>query len=202
MRWIEFLEKIETREQLMMAYLLLVELLVIFRNVSANDPHSFFWYCDFIPVLLLIGFAVKNHQMVKGIISVGLIVQVLYLLDFVMYFILGHGIGNIAETFNYSPAYTAVAFILHLTTLLSLMIVYKVKTEKKSLFYSAGLLLLMFAATLLFTPPAQNANSVYSLNFLIGFTPPYYTQMYPLIAFALVILPTYYLQKWLSEKRK
>jgi len=59
------------------------------------------------------------------------------------------------------------------------------------------MVLVFYLLTAAFSSPGQNINLVYSSDYILGFTPAYYTLSWPILVFLLVIIPTYYLQKGL-----
>ncbi len=199
------LRKITTKEQVIIAYLILVQAMIILRDVLSNEYYSIFWFCDFAPILLISAFLMRDRQFVKGIINLGLIVQLLFIIDFLTFVFSGIQIPHITNTFNHPAAYSVAALIMHMTIPIIFVLGYREKPDRRSLFYSIGMIMFLFAITLLFTPPSMNANAVFSTDFLVGFTLPYYPVFYPIAAFFIIVVPTYYLQRkayGLSRKKR
>jgi len=176
-------------------YFILVQALLIFRNVSISDYSAFFWFCDFAPLFLAIAFYYKNDQLAKGIINVGLLAQLISIAGFLIFLIFGANIAGMATAFVHTPLQGSMFFLLHLTIPIALFFQRKTEPRITSLAYSATILLLLFLVSVIFTAPIDNMNNIYSSTIIIGFTPPYYTPLWIFWTFILVIVPTYYIQR-------
>lgn len=176
-------------------YFILVQALLIFRNVSIRDYSAFFWFCDFAPLFFAIAFYYKNDQLAKGIINVGLLAQIVSVAGFFIFIIFGTNIAGMATAFVHTLLQGSMFLLLHLTVPIALFFQRKKEPTGKSLVYSLIILLLLFLISIIFTSPLDNMNNIYSSTIIIGFTPPYYTPLWIFWTFIAVIVPTYYIQK-------
>lgn len=178
-------------------FFIFLELLVVIRNLGIKDYTAFFWFCDMAPLLLAAAFLLKNNQMVKGLVSIGLVPQLISSVSLFFAVFLGIDIVGFADILNYSIFYITIAFILHLFSLnVALVLAYRIKPKPQALIYSLVFLAIIFSLSLAFTPSGMNINYVYNSSFL-GFTPFYYTPLWFIFAFFMVVLPTYLIQKWM-----
>jgi hypothetical protein len=94
---------------------------------------------------------------------------------------------------NFLPkggVYIAITIVTHLSTLFAMMVVVNYNHHKKSLKYSALLILGTFFAAFLFTSPIDNINYVFTFGETI-----WPAILWALIVFFIITIPTYYLQK-------
>lgn len=182
----------EKRRWILTTIFILLQILVILRSYF-NHNYSFFWYCDIVPILFAFSFFTKNWQMAKGIINIGLLGQLIFVVQLTYMLITGHSLFTIAIG-ELSLSNTIITYFLHLSALAVLIFSYKIKPNKKSLIYSLGFLIVLYTLTLIFTSAYQNINNVYSSDILSNFDIPHYTQLWIFLAFGLVVLPTYFLQ--------
>lgn len=193
---------LKNRYIILSIFFIILQILVIIRNLIMKEYIVFFWFCDFFPILLSLAFLLKDEQLVKGFINIGFIPQLISSFSLFYAIFLGIDIVGFADILNYSNFYIIVSFLLHLLPLnIALLFTYKIKTEKKSLLYSFIILIIMFILTLIFTSPIKNINYVYNSDFL-GFTPHYYTLIWVVLAFVILVLPTYLIQKLLYNFNK
>jgi len=181
-------------------FFLCVQIIAIVRNLS-SDYFSFFWYCDFTPGLFALLFFLKSDQGVKGLLNIGLFGQLGYSIIFTYYLITGKTL--LGFVFTFEGIWIEVSTLLiHLSTLVVLVVQYKIKPNKKALWYSLIFLLLIYTAVLVFTNPdrsiAANYNFIYYSKYLSPYIPQY-TALWIPIAFLFVVLPTYFFQKWLYK---
>lgn len=177
-----------------------LQMLAVTKNVYTKDFSSFFWFCDFAPLLFAVGFLLKKYQFVKSLINIGLIPQFMYTI--LLFLALFFGIDSISfySILARSKIYILVSFLLHLfSSNLALFLTYRIRPKKISLIYSFAILAAMFVLILIFTVPGSNINYVYSSNFL-GFEIPYYTYLWIILTMIFVILPTYFIQYWIYKK--
>jgi|GEM_PF-6103534 hypothetical protein len=175
-------------------FFLTLSLLVIVRNILGKNYSDFIWFCDFVPFLLLIGFLFKDEQFIKGLINIGLFSQIVsFILLFCAVF-LGINILEFANILKYSGFHIFVSLVLHAFSVnVALLLTYKEKPTKKSLFYSLLVLLIMLIITVIFTSQSENINYVYDLNFF-NIVVPYHPFFWIALAFIIVVLPTYGIQ--------
>ena len=180
-------------------FFIILEILVIIRNFTAKDYISFFWLCDSFPILFGITFLLKKEQLIKGLINIGFIPQLISFFSLFSAVFLGINIVGFEDILNYNRFHITVSFLLHVFSVnMALLLTYKIKTKTKSLLYSFIILIVIFILTLTFTTSAENINYIYNADFL-GFTPPYYTFIWIVLTFLLIVLPTYLIQKGLYK---
>lgn len=182
----------ETKKYFLIGVLfLLIEILAITRNFLESYIY-FFWFCDFAPILFAILFFFKKPQYVKALINFGLIPQLIFLINFFYISFFGKDLFNLIPNFSeLSFLYLVNTFILHLSTLAALFFTFKIKPQKNTFYYSGIILVSIYLVTLIFTSPASgNINYVYSLGDLLKFSIPYYTVLWPVLVFLILILPT------------
>jgi hypothetical protein len=178
-------------------FFLFIEVLVIIRNL-AEGFNYFFWFCDFVPVLLALAFFLKDNDFVKGIINIGLIMQIGFMFDFMHILLFGYSFFSVnKEILSLSYSLIALTFFIHFSTIFAFLWTYKEKPSKKTLFYSFFILILIYISTLLFTLPADNVNFVFSEVSLFSYFTiniPHYTLWWILIAFILLVIPAQFIQ--------
>lgn len=107
----------------------------VIRNYADGYPY-FFWFCDFVPILFCIGFFIKNKYFIKGLINIGLIPQLIFLLDFVYNFVLGKSLFSITEElFTLSFLVIISTLFIHLSTAFAFLFTYKEESNKKPSFF-------------------------------------------------------------------
>ncbi len=176
-----------------------IQILVTIRNYQ-ETLLNFFWFCDFAPILLAIGFYFENTQFIKAVISVGLIPQLLYIFGFLGNLITG--ITFISTISEYGFFYSSISILVHAATLIALFLTYKEKTETKSLYYSLVIATGMYLVTLFFTSPKDEFNYVYSYTSLTQITIPYHVTFWIPLVFVFLILPIFFFQKTLFYLKK
>lgn len=185
------------------SFFVFMQIVALIRNYSENYFY-FFWYCDFVPILLAVAFFLKNTDFVKGLINIGLIPQAIFLIDFVLTIITGSSPLSITRNLSALNIFFIISTLfIHLSVSLAFLFVHKEKTDKKALYYSFFSLVFIYIATLLFTPPAGIVNYVYHAgNWLSGFVDyiPYYTELWIVLTFVLVVLPTYLIQYFVYKR--
>jgi len=179
-------------------FFLLLQCLVIFRNII-SDYNNYFWFCDFVCVPLAIGFFIRKDYIIKGLINIGFIPQLIYI-GFLGYaFTTGVSlITTIPE--NITLFYLISSLLIHLSTTFALILTYDKKLETKTLFSSLMFLFVMYVIALFFTAPGQGANYVLSAKTLIPWPIPHYTQLWIILTFVLVVLPTQLIQYIIYKK--
>lgn len=183
------------------ALFLCVQLIAIVRNLS-SDYFSFFWYCDFSAGIFALLFFLRLDQGVKGLLNIGLFGQLGYTLIFAYHLITGNTLFGFVFGFE-SGWISAATLLIHLSTLLVFIAEYKIKPSKGALWYSLIFLILIYIVVLTFTSPdpsiAANYNFIYYSRLLSPYIP-YYTVFWIPIAFILIVLPTYFFQKWVYNR--
>ena len=184
-------------EKIIIACLILIQVAVILRDFIAGTQIYLLWFCDFAPLLIALGLIINNNQFVKGAINLTLLGQLYFIFSAILFLATGINLLQISELFDESLIAIIITLLLHLAAPLALAWEYNKKPSRIAVFYSAIMMLVFYALTIAFTSPGKNINLVYSSDYILGFTPPGYTLYWPIMAFLVVIIPTYYLQKWL-----
>lgn len=183
-------------------FFLVLQILILIRNQILNDPILFFYYCDHIPLLFAIGFYSKNIQLIKAMISVGLILQGIYLID-----LFGGLFGHyLTGTTKYLGKYTLfpliVSLTMHITTIIALIFTYKEKTNSKSLTYAFIYTTILYIATITLTPINYDMNCIFNACKITFLQFENYTNVWILLSFTLLTVPTYLFQKLLNKLSK
>ena len=180
-------------------FFLIVQILAIMRNMQVGFL-NFFWYCDFAPGVFSILFFLKTNQAIKGFLSIGLIPQLIYIFSMIYYAFSGTILFGF-DLENLGALYFISTFIIHLSSILALIAVYRVKPKKIALLYSLIFLAIIQSIVITFI----FANNTLSGNYNYIYSPgnlslPYYTQLWTLIAFVILAIPTYLIQKIIYNK--
>jgi hypothetical protein len=178
-------------------FFLFLQVLVSIRNIWVKDYHSFFWICDFVPVLFAIAFLTKRGQFIKGLINVSLVAQLTFVFELLVFLLFGINLGATSALLRRGIFYMTVSILLHFfSASVALYYTLDIKPRRSALYYSAFFLAVAYILTLSFTPYDKNLNFVYSSSFL-GLNIPYYTQLWLLLTFLLICLPVQGLQELL-----
>jgi hypothetical protein len=189
-------------------FFIVLQIIVILRDINIDNQSTFFWFCDFAPTILAFAFLMKDEQLVKGLINIGFIPQMLYFISLVAAF-LGVDILGFKSLLNYGDSVLnyglfniAVGFLMHaFSSNVALLLTYKTKPQTKSLMYSLIVLAGMFIVGLFFTSPIDNVNYVFSSSAL-GFSIPFYTLLWIISSFVALVLPTHLIQYALYKQSK
>jgi hypothetical protein len=191
--------KLIKRDYWIIGFFILLQILVIVKNIDTHHYINFFWFCDFVLILFAIGFFLKNDQFIKGLINIGFIPQIISIVSLSAAIFFGLNFVGFADILNYSKFYITISFLVHLLSVnVALILTYKIKPKKESLLYSLLFLAIIFVLGLIFTPVDQNINYIYNADFL-KVTIPYYTYFCIVLSFIFVILPTYAIQYFLYK---
>ena len=144
--------------------LFILQILVLVRNVASNF-FSFLWYCDFAPGLLMIAFLMSNTQAVKGILNIGFFAQIAYTIIIFAKILFGITLFGFIFNFPLTIAYVLPTIIIHITTLIVFVVVYKEEPKNESLLYSLFLLIGIYTIVILFTTPDGSMGHDY--NFIL-----------------------------------
>ena len=174
---------------------LCLQILVVVRNVLSGYL-SFFWYCDFTPIIFSILFFARKDQMIKGLLNIGLFAQLGYAI--ILIYKMMTGVALLGFVFDFTgPFYMVSSLIIHLSTLVVFLTNYRVEPKKISLFYSLVFLSVIYFVVLMFTSPNNAISGDYNFIYYSGLLSPhikYYTSMWILLGFTVVTLPTYFFQ--------
>lgn len=180
------------------AFFLFIQLVAIVRNIGDNY-YNFFWFCDFVPITLAIGFFLKKDSFIKSIVNIGLIAQLMYVSFYIYKLFFGVSlIDTIPPVTTF--LYTTSSILIHLSTTFALMLTHKVKPTIKTLFSSLMFLFGMYVVALFFTTTEQRVNYVLSSRTLIPLVIPHYTELWVLLTFLVVVLPTQLIQYLIYRK--
>lgn len=148
-----------------MGIFLVIAQIFIFSAVL-NDPAItmfLFWSCNNFCILLAIACYKKDMQMIKGISYLGLVSQILWILDFGSQ-TLGYDLSGVAD-YIYLEGFTyanEVSIGVHILVPVSILLFsVAVKPTYKSLIYAFPYIVFLYLATILFTPPSEDINCVF-----------------------------------------
>lgn len=182
--YIPWIEKRKTELKFFVPAIFFLSVQVIIMTEFIKSPglwYDIFWYCDHVSLLYFFAFYFKRPQVVIGIMQVGLVVQVLWLFDFIGH-LLGINILNAADymfigNFGYVKVVTLLVHIIIPISVLHW--IGGIKPRVFSLVYSALYICLLFIITLNFSPPEKNINCVFGP--CVSFIPSWhYTFFWPL----------------------
>ena len=165
--------------------------------MNSESMVFYFWYCNHIPLLFSIAFFFKQYQVVKGLIGVGLIPQILWILDLTLYGLFSNELFGFTHYFFEleSIAQMVSVLIIHIfSSLLAFLFTISSKSNKNSLYISLVYILLLQIITLIFTDPSLNINCVQEICGIENFTPPLYSYYFFILTFVVMVLPAYVLQ--------
>lgn len=140
---------------------LILQVLVVVKNIDSKKYYNFFWFCDFAPVLFAIAFFTDRTQFAKSLINIGLMGQMLAILTIPTVRISEWKQGKLLH----GRIYFLTEFLIHTTALIALIVTFKAPPAMVSLKYSAITLSTMFIVTLAFVPKKNNVNAVYTLDY-------------------------------------
>jgi hypothetical protein len=173
-------------------FFLFIQIVAIARNIF-SDYYNFFWFCDFAALPLAIGFFLKKDNLIKSIINIGLLSQWIFLALYVYKIFSGISLLDTIPAAT-TLFYALSSIFIHLSTTFALIFTYKVKPTINTLFSSLMFLFGMYVIALFFTTPEQRINYVLSSRTLTSVIIPHYTELWTLLAFLIVILPTQLIQ--------
>ncbi len=156
-------EKIENF--LYISFFILIQALVISEYLfSPKKGSDIFWFCNHASILYAYAYYKGRPQMVIGILQVGIVIQILWLIGFMSH-IFGLEVLDITSymfegTFNYGKS---IALIVHmLLPIGTLWFLRKEKPRLVSLFYSVVYCTTMYISVILSTPIDENVNCVFA----------------------------------------
>lgn len=167
---------------------LVIQIVAIVRNI-VSDYNIFFWFCDFAPLPLAIGFFLKKDDVIKSLVNIGLVAQLIYIISYFYTLISGIQVLDTIPTTT-TFFYGISSIFIHLSTAFAFFFTYRVKPTIKTLFSSLMFLFGMYVVALFFTTPEQGINYILSSRTLMPFTIPHYTELWVLLTFLCVVLPT------------
>lgn len=189
-------------------FFLILQIGLLYKYLFLLDLSNLLWFCSHTPLIFAFAFFTKNTNIIKTLISIGLIPQLIWIIDYLGKIIFGIFIfGATDYMFISAPfiSYIISIFEHFLSTILALIITYKIKPKKKTLLYAFIYLLAILILSLTLT--TENYNYNLTRHILIGgeFTFPGYQYAWIFLAMILIVIPTYYLQLFIykrSQKKK
>jgi len=177
-------------------FFLILQLILIIFNLSNGRLGVFYWFCNHTPMILAIGFFLKDKNIIKSIINVGFIAQFFWGLDLVYSLITQNSLFDITPyVFQHQGFSIIVPPLVHLfSTNLALIITIKEKPTKKTLLYSLIYTITLYLVTLILTNPIDNVNCIHEICVFRSFTPLNYNLLWVPLVFLLIILPTQLIQ--------
>lgn len=179
---------------------LIFEILTIIKIIRSKTYSDFFWFCDFAPLLLAIGFFFEYEQFIKSLVNIGLLTQLFTLSLLLFGFISKKDVIGTKNARAHGKFYIFVEIMIHILPIsLAFLLTYKISPDFSSLFYSFIIIIFMFILTLTFTSPKDNVNLVYNLRLSYErdswkFNLPYYKYLWIIYTFIIVIIPTFLIQ--------
>ncbi|MCH8519198.1 MAG: hypothetical protein LAT82_00395 [Nanoarchaeota archaeon] len=176
---------------------LFLQLFIYIANMNSESMVFYYWYCNHIPILFSLAFFFKQYQVVKGLIGVGLIPQVLWILDLMLYGLFSYQLFGFTQYFFELESSTQMisVLIIHVfSSLLAFLLTISVKPNYKSLITSLVYVLFLQLITLIFTDPSLNINCVQEICGLENFTPLLYKYYFFILTFIVMVLPSYFIQ--------
>lgn len=195
MNFKKYFHKLKKSYIVIIIVLIAIQILVIARNTQSGF-FSFFWYCDFIPAVLAVVFIGSRVQAVKGILNVGLFAQLIYILVIFSKLLFGVTLLGFVFNFPFTVLYVLPTIIIHFTTILAFLVVYREKPTIEALMYSFVLLVFMYVFVISLVVPDVNHANNYNFIFYSSSFPEfkYYTEIWVPLTFVGVVIPTYLFQ--------
>ncbi len=180
------LTKEETDRLFTLAGTFFIVIQLIVASTVVFDPATrpyLFWLCNNFCFFLAIACYLRNMQLVKGISYAGIIPQLLWIFDFTVS-LFGIHISNVTAYIS-SEGYTYannISIVLHMSVpIVILAFSFRMRPQLRSVLYSIPYILVLFALTYVYTPPAEDVNCLFEACHLDRFLPytimawPFYT---------------------------
>jgi hypothetical protein len=182
-------------------YFLFLQILIIIRLYIIDDFWFLVFYCYHTPIILSIGFFLRNIIIIRVMIITGLIGQSHQVIDFI------YSIFYYPEDFalrflipyDYNYYVFFISFLSHFLMIIPLLfILYKNKIPKISMIFSFIYIGFVYIMAKLFVPVFYNTNFVHTneLSFLPN---TFYSELYLFYAIILVIIPTFVIQYYFNK---
>lgn len=179
------------------SFFFILQLMLLYKYIFIAEFSNMLWFCSHVPFLFGIAFFIRNINLIKSLISIGLTIQIIWIIDYLGKLFLGiYIIGETTYMFNGMDifSYTTSIFEHFFSSILALVIVYKYKPKKEIFIYAFIYLIIILILTLIFSSESQNYNLVYNLKIFNEFTFPGYSFVWIFMTMILIVIPTYYLQ--------
>ncbi len=176
-------------------FFVIIEILIVIRNLSLKRYSDFVWFCDFAPLLIAIGFFIDNTQFVKALINVGFLSQIVALGTIVPARVSKWRRKNTLKN-NF---YIFTDIIMHVTIIIAIILTIKSPPQRESLKYAFWVLIPVFIFSYLISTKKENINVIYSVNIIKNkgkegkIKLPYQTALWIVYAFIIALI-TYYAQ--------
>ena len=176
-------------------FFLSLQVLVLVRN-WVTDYWVFYWFRDFASGLFALFFLFKTPSWIKGLLNIGLVGQILYLVSFSSAVLFHVPLFGFLIDLNSGALNISITFLMHCSTIVAWYATRDVKPETRALEASAGILIMIYTVVMIATEPATaidwNFNYIYTSP--IASYIPYYTTLWVILAFCVVALPSHALQ--------
>lgn len=186
--------------------LIALQLLVIGTNHSLGY-FSLYWYCDFAPTLFTILLYLQNLQAVKGFMNIILAGQIGYIIATLTKLAAGVTLVEFDFKYDLTPSYVTATILIHLSAFLVLLWTYRIRPTNTALWYSLAILSATYLVVVTTATPVgdtlTNYNFIFHSNTLDNF--PYYTQLWVVLGFVFIVLPTHVFQLalwWITASHK
>jgi hypothetical protein len=181
-------------------YFAMLGVLYLFQMIRTETYVGLFWSCNIAPPLFAIGFLTRNTGLIKGVINYIFIPNLVFMICTIIFFTTNISLVRIHTAFDTIPNGIMGVWIHLLSANVALFYTRKIKPDKKSLIYSAVIFLVIYLLTFMLAPVNQNVNFLQSTEPILGFNIPFFTIIWPFCVMLFVILPTYFLQKFIAKK--
>ena len=173
-------------------FFLILQIIITYYLINEGRMTVLIWFCNHSPLLFSLAFFLKNKGMVKGLINFGLLIQIIWVIDFFNVTVTGNslfGLTNyIFESENFASFFAPI--VVHMFgVIVAFLFTFKEKPSKKDLVYSGVYILIIYFVTLFFTRPELNINCVQKFC-AEELTFKYYNFLWPILSFAIIVLLT------------
>lgn len=195
----------KNKNYLIGSFFVLLQIGLLYKYIFLLEFSNILWFCSHTPIIFAFAFFTKNIKIMQTLISVGLIPQIVWIIDYIGKVFFGVFIfGATDYMFLDVPllSYLISVFEHFLSAPLVLLITYKYKPNKKILLFAFIYLLILLILSLTLTTEDYNYNL--TRHILIGeeFTFPGYSYAWIFLAMIIVVIPTYYFQMFLYNLYK
>lgn len=196
---------VKMKHRFVAGFYLVLQLLLIWFNWGSDVDGLYVWYCNNVLLLFALSFYFEKYQVVKGLINVGFLAQLIWVLDVLSFVLFGNflfGFSDYLFNLEHTALFVTTILIHVFSSFVALYFVFDKETKKESLMYSFFYVLALYFLVLLFTNPQSNVNCVFEICGLEEvIIIPFYTYLWPFLTFLVFALPTYYFQNYLSRVR-
>lgn len=181
-------------------FFILLQLSLFFKYLFLSRPENLVWFCSHSSLLFGFAFLYRKIHVIKALISVGLVIQLLWVVDYLGKLFFGVFVFGASDyMFMDIPRFSyVVSAVEHFFTgTLALGLTFKFKTERKVLYWAFGYLLLLLVVSVVVNTGQDNFNLTEHMIIFGEFTFPGYYFAWPFLAMLVIVLPTYYFQGFL-----